>query len=107
MELPEGETGGALLNGEDGPRLGSPCSLSKHSSRLFLRAQGGRALGTDAGSELPLKFKSLLSASRRNEGEVSVPEGTGRATNEGRRTTVSVSCIISTARSRLDGQTKG
>ena len=52
-------------------------------------------------SERPLK----LYASRWNEGEVSVPECTGRVTNEGRRTTVSASSI-STARSRLDGQTK-
>lgn len=66
-----------------------------------MRAQGGRALGTDAVSERPLK----LYASRWNEGEVSVPECTGRVTNEGRRTTVSASSI-STARSRLDGQTK-
>ena len=63
-----------------------------------MRAQGGRMPGgAEAVSERP------WSASLRNEGEVSVLEYTGRVdTNEGKRTTVSVSCI-SAARSRLEG----
>ena len=98
--LGSGRTGG-LINGADDSRLGSPWSLSWHTSRLLLRAQGGRTPGgADAVSERP------WSASRRKEGEVSVLECTGRVTNEGRRTTVSVSCI-SAARSRLDGRSWG